>query len=167
MLSSFTILRMDTKNDLIKQTIHKFIRIAHMHSRIEAMPIPINEEESISTREAHTIQAIGAGGNVNVTQLAEHFGTTKSAASQLTAKLERRGLLVKKTAAHSNKELVLSLTELGWTAFHAHEQFHGKDFLKLVECLSTSPITQIATLSVLMETLGEVMEKRLSQRSQK
>lgn len=156
---------MDTKEDLIKQTIYKLLRIAHMYSRIEAMPIPVSEEEAISTREAHTIQAIGVGDNVNVTQIAEHFGITKSAASQSIAKLEKRGFLTKTPAIHSNKELSLSLTELGWLAFRAHEQFHGKEFTQLVESLSSFPISQIATLSVLMETLGEVMEKRLSQHS--
>lgn len=34
---------LDTKEDLIKQTIHKLLRIAHMYSRIEAMPIPVSD----------------------------------------------------------------------------------------------------------------------------
>ncbi len=156
---------MDTKEDLIKHAVQGLLRIAHLYARIEAMPIPVDDDNTISTREAHTIQAIGEGDAVNVTQVASHFGITKSAASQLVAKLEKRGFLHKRPAAHSNKEFELSLTELGECAFRAHEHFHGKDFVELVNSLSAFPISQIATLSVLMETLGGVMEKRLSRHS--
>ncbi|BBO81817.1 MarR family transcriptional regulator [Desulfosarcina ovata subsp. sediminis] len=156
---------METKKDLIASTIRELLRITHLYARIEAMPIPVSEEVMVSTREAHTIQSIGERENISVTQVADHFGITKSAASQMIAKLEKRGFLIKKPAAHSNKEFELSLTELGWCAFHAHEHFHGKDFAKLVDSLSAFPISQIATLSVLLETLGGVMQQRLSRHS--
>ncbi len=156
---------MDTKEDLIKHALRALLRIAHLYARIEAMPVPVNGQHSVSTREAHTIQAIGEGSVINVTHVAGYFGITKSAASQLVAKLEKRGYLVKKLAPHSNKEFKLVLTDLGWHAFYAHERFHGKDFTEAVNSLSAFPISQIATLSVLMETLGGMMEKRLSQHS--
>ena len=111
---------MDTKEDLIKHAVQGLLRIAHLYARIEAMPIPVDEDNTVSTREAHTIQAIGEGDVINVTQVASHFGITKSAASQLVAKLEKRGFLHKRPAAHSNKEFQLSLTELGDSAFRAH-----------------------------------------------
>ena len=158
---------MDTKEDLIKDAVFKLIRTAHLYERIEAMPIAIDEETVVSTREAHTIQAIGEKTCVNVTQVASHFGITKSAASQLVAKLEKKGFLYKRPAAHSNKEFELSLSELGWRAFEAHEHFHGKDFVELVSSLSGFPISQIATLSVLMETLNGVMEKRLAKHTRR
>ena len=153
---------MDSKEELIKAALQALIRIAHQYARIEAMPIPVDEDHTITTREAHTIQAIGEGEAANVTQVATHFGITKSAASQLVAKLEKRGFLAKRPAAHSNKEFQLSLTALGEAAFRAHEYFHGRDFATLVDSLSAFPISQIATLSVLLETLGEVMERRLA-----
>jgi DNA-binding MarR family transcriptional regulator len=158
---------MDSKEDLIKHAVHGLLRIAHLYARIEAMPISVDEKRSVSTREAHTIQAVGEGDSHSVTQLANHFGITKSAASQLVAKLEKKGFLLKRPAVHSNKEFTLSLTDLGWRAFRAHEYFHGKDFTELVNSLGAFPISQIATLSVLMETMGSVMEKRLSKHSGK
>lgn len=156
---------MDTKKDLIKYAIEALIRIAHLYARIEAMPIPVDSNNTISTRGAHTIKAIGDAEKISITQVAEHFGVSKSAASQMVTKLEKIGFLAKRPATHSNKEFELSLTESGWRVFHAHEQFHGKDFELLVKSLSAFPIAQIATLSVLMETLGGVMEKRLSKHS--
>lgn len=157
---------METREDLIKSTIRKLLRIAKMYSRIEALPIPVDEGLEVTTREAHTIQTIGENEPMSVTQVASNFGITKSAASQMVAKLTKKGFLIKKQAVHSNKEFELSLTKLGWRAFNAHEQFHGRDLLDLVDRLSAFSLSQIATLSVLLEALGSVMDKRLSRRSE-
>ncbi len=158
---------METKEDLIRTTIQKLLRIAKMYSRIEELSIPVDKGLETTTREAHIIQAIGEHERMSVTQVASHFGITKSAASQMVAKLTNKGYLSKKQAVHSNKELELSLTPLGWKAFRAHDQFHGRDMADLVERLSAFSLSQIATLSVLLEALGSVMDQRLSNRSRK
>jgi DNA-binding MarR family transcriptional regulator len=152
---------METKEDLIKTTIREFLKIAEMYSRIEEMPIPIGEDLEITTREAHTIQAIGEHEPTSVTQMASYFGITKSAASQMVSKLTKRGFLLKKQSPQSNKEFELSLTPLGWEAFRAHERFHGRDMTDLVERLGAFSLSQIATISVLLEALGNIMEQRL------
>ena len=156
---------METKEDLIKATIQQLLRITKMYARIETMAIPVEEGLEVTTREVHTIQAVGEHEQMSITQVAARFGITKSAASQMVAKLVNRGFLSKKQAIHSGKEFELTLTALGWKAFRAHERFHGKDMAKLVDRLSAFPISQIATLSVLLEALGGVMENRLSQHS--
>ncbi len=156
---------METKKDLIKGTVHELLRIAKMYSIIEDIPIPVENQVEVSTREVHTIQAIGENEKMSITQVAVHFGITKSGASQMVKKLTQRGFLLKKQAIHSNKEFELYLTPLGWKAFEAHERLHGGDMENLVDHLDVFPLSQIATLSVLLESLGHVMEKRLSQRS--
>ncbi len=158
-------LSMETKEDLIKNTIQELLRIAKMYSRIEELPIPVDENLEVTTREAHTIQAVGESEQMSVTHVASHFGITKSAASQMVAKLSKRGFLLKKQAVHSNKEFELFLTPLGWQAFRAHEQSHGRDMADLVDRLSAFSLSQIATLSVLLEALGSVMEQRLLRQS--
>lgn len=156
---------METKEELIKETIRKLLRVSKMYARIEELPIPIEQGVAITTREAHTIQAVGEHEHMSVTQVAAHFGITKSAASQMIAKLHKRGFLDKKQSVHSAKEFDLSLTPLGKKAYRAHERFHGGDFNKLIDSLSAFSLSQIATLSVLLEALGSVMGERLSQRS--
>jgi len=155
---------MENKVDFIKATIREFLKISEMYSRIEEMPIPISDDLKVTTREAHTIQAIGEHEPKSVLQVASYFGPTKSAASQMVSKLTKRGYPLKKQSLHSNKEYELSLTSLGWKAFRAHEHFHGGDMANLVERLSAFSLSQIATLSVLLEALGSVMEQRLMNR---
>ena len=158
---------MESKQDLIRSTIHDLIRVAKMYSRIEELPITVHEELEITTREAHTIQTVGENELISITQLASYFGITKSAASQMVTRLVKKNLLFKKQAPHSNKEFQLSLTEPGWQAFKAHEQFHGKDMSEVMKRLSGFSISQIATLSVLLETISGIMEKRLNERLKK
>ncbi len=158
---------MESKQELIKSTIHDLIRVAKMYSRIEELPIKVHEGLEVTTREAHTIQTVGENELMSVTELSSYFGITKSAASQMVTRLVKKNFLLKKQAPHSNKEFQLSLTELGWLAFKAHEEFHGKDMLELLKRLSTFSISQIATLSVLLETISGIMEKRLNERLKK
>lgn len=158
-------LAMETKEELIKVTIRRLLRIARMCARVEELPIGVDEGVEVTTAEAHTIQAIGEQERMRVVDVATYFGISKSGASQMVAKLIKKGFLDKKQSPHSNKELQLSLTPLGWRAFDAHERFHGKDMADLMERLGAFSLTQIATISVLLEALGSVMDERLSQQS--
>ncbi|OPY08113.1 MAG: MarR family protein [Syntrophaceae bacterium PtaB.Bin095] len=155
---------METKEELIKSAIQQLLRIARKYSRIEGLPVPVDGDIKITTAEAHTIQAVGEGEQVRVLDLATRFGITKSAASQMVAKLIRKGFLEKRQSPHNSKEFPLSLTALGWRAFHSHEQFHGKDWAELLERLSAFSLSQIATISVLLEAIGSVMDERLSEK---
>lgn len=157
---------METKEDLIAAMTRKLLRIINKHARIEELRIRFDEGVELTPKEIHTIQAIGEQKQINVTDLAAYFGVTKSAASQIVAKLAEKGFVEKRHAAHSNKELQLSLTDLGWRAFHAHERFHGKHMADLVNRLSAFSLSQIATTSVLLEVIESVLEDRLSQISQ-
>jgi DNA-binding MarR family transcriptional regulator len=157
---------METKEELIDSTIRQLLRVAKKYARIEALPIPVDEGKEVTTAEAHTIQAVGEGEGMRVLDIATQFGITKSAASQMVAKLIRKGFLDKKRSPSNNKEFLLSLTEPGWKAFRAHERLHGKDKADLVERLSAFSLSQVATLSVLLEALGSVMDQRLAQREE-
>ena len=115
-------------------------------------------------RELHAIEAIGENTRINITDLGMYFGVTKSAASQMATKLARKGLVEKESSAHSNKELQLTLTRLGWRAFELHEKFHGDHLADLVERLGAFSLSQIETTSVLLDVLENLVDERLIQR---
>lgn len=155
---------METKDELIKATIRQLLRVSKKYARIEGLPIPVHGNGAITTAEAHTIQVVGEGEQIRVLDIATHFGISKSAASQMVARLIKKGFIQKQQSVHNSKEFPLSLTEPGWLAFRAHEQFHGKDFAALVDRLSAFSLAQIATLSVMLDTIGSVMDERLSEK---
>ncbi|MCV6626444.1 MAG: MarR family transcriptional regulator [Cellvibrionaceae bacterium] len=152
---------METKEDLIKLAIRRLLKISQLHARIEQTPIKVEEGLVLTTREVHTLVAIAEQESISITQLAARFGVSKSASSQMVNKLEKRDLLLKRQAAHSNKEYELSLTEQGWKAFRAHEQYRGRSRDQLISKLSGFSIAQIATLSVLLEEMENTMNKHL------
>ena len=154
--------QMETKDDLILGTVRQFQRVAALYARIEEMPIRVEEGIEITTREAHTIEAVGNRPLLSVTDVAGAFGITKSAASQMVSRLCEKGFLEKRQSPHSNKEFQLDLTPLGRKAFDAHARFHGADKTALVDRLRGFSLSQLATISVLFEAIEEVMVNRLS-----
>jgi len=150
------------KDDSILTALHQLQRVAGMYARAEKLSIKVEEAREVTTREAHMIEAVGQRGRMNVTEAANVFGISKSAASQMISKLCEKGYLNKKLASHSNKEFEVTLTPLGNKAFLAHEQLHGKDREALLHRLQAFSIDQITTITVLLEAIGDVLDQRLS-----
>jgi DNA-binding MarR family transcriptional regulator len=148
--------------ELKKKIVNTLMQVTRKFTEVEALPIEVTGEISVSTREAHAIESIGENRCVNVTQIADHFGFTKSAASQLVSKLTRQGFVVKKQAGHSNKELQLSLTPLGWQAFEAHAKMHGMDLQQVLETMDSVEISVLIQLNELMGRLNSIMDGRLA-----
>jgi DNA-binding MarR family transcriptional regulator len=155
---------METKEDLIRDLSRRLFRVLNKHARLEALPIRFDEGVTATHREFHAVQAIGENKGINVTDLGAHFGVSKSAASQMAAKLEKKGLVEKGSSPHSNKELQLNLTELGWKAFRLHEKFHGSHMADVIERLGAFSLSQVATTAVLLEVMEGVVDERLSRR---
>ncbi len=154
---------METKEDMIKEMTRKLFRIMNKHGRLESLPLYFDEDVEITHRELHVIQAVGEQKGINISDLGRHFGVTKSAASQMVTKLVEKGFIEKESAPHSNKELQLTLTRRGWQAFRIHEKFHGQHMVDVVDRLGAFSLSQIATTSVLLEVLENVVDERLSE----
>ncbi len=148
--------------ELKKKIVNNLMQVARKFAEAETFSITVAGDLTVSTREAHTIESIGEGHCLNVTQIADYFGFTKSAASQLVSKLTRQGFVVKKPAAHSNKELELSLTPLGWQAFEAHARMHGHDLERVLESMDRVEIEALMHLNDLLNSLNGIMDQRLN-----
>jgi DNA-binding MarR family transcriptional regulator len=167
MFSCFNICAWETKEDFIKTMSRKLFRILNNISRLEALPARFDEGVEVTHRELMLSKPSVRIKRINITDLGHALGVTKSAASQMVAKLAKKGLVEKESSARSNKELQLSLTQLGWRAFHFHERFHGDHMTNIVDRLGAFSLSQIATTSVLLDVLESVVDERLSQRTQK
>ena len=155
---------MENKEDLIKAISRQLMRIIKKHGRIEEIPVQLDEGVVVTPTESHTIQAIGENGAINVTDLAAHFGVTKSAASQIVNKLSKKGYVVKRISEYSGKELRLELTPLGRRAYEAHERCHGRHMADIVNRLGSFSLAQVATASAFLDVIEDVMNERLTKR---
>ena len=147
--------------ELKKKVINSLMQVTRKFAEVETLPIAVTGNITVSTREAHAIESIGETRCVNVTQIADQFGFTKSAASQLVSKLTRQGFVVKKQAGHSNKELQLSLTPLGWQAFESHATMHGIDLQHVLDTMDSVEINVLIQLDELLGRLNSIMDGRL------
>jgi len=153
---------METKKELITDTVRQLARFARKFTFMETLPVRIEQGREITTHEAHIIQAIGENEEINITHLSKLFGVTKSATSQMISRLSKNGYVKKQKSPHSNKEYSLSLTQPGWQAYCAHQQFHRREMDELIHRLSSFSSTQIATISVILATINDVIDERVS-----
>lgn len=155
----------------IKDLLQKITQVLHKYERMEKLPLVVDAGEgtplTVSTKEVHTIEVIGDHQEINITDVAGHFGITKSGASQMIAKLEKRGLVERRQSAHSNKEYWLYLTRKGWAAYHAHERMHGEDREVLFEHLSEVPISDLKKTAQILGMFEQTLDARLNQADMK
>jgi len=157
---------METKDDLVKAMSQTLMRIMALHARIEDLPVRFDEGVELTPKEIHTIQAIGENEQMNITDLAACSGVTKSAASQMAAKLADHGFLSKARTDRSNKEWRLSLTQRGQRAFRAHQRIHERHLYDLAVRLDSFSLSQIATASVILEVIEDMVRERWSHLSE-
>jgi DNA-binding MarR family transcriptional regulator len=153
---------MEQKKYKIENLSWKMNRILNKFYRLETTPIPLEQGVIISHKELHVLQAIGDNKNLNITGLAEYFGVTKSAASQMTSKLVKKGLVNKELSPQSAKEYLLSLTPNGWQAYGLHEDYHSKNTREIERRLKSFNVGQIEDASRIMDEIESVIEERLA-----
>lgn len=77
--------------------------------------------------EVHCMEYVEKNVDSNVTQLAESLYMTTGAASKITKKLIRKGLIESYRKPGNNKEIYFRLTEQGRAVYTIHEELH-KEF---------------------------------------
>lgn len=154
---------MSHKEDSIKHMTERLLRIIFKHWRIEELPISITPGMELTAKEIHTIQAVGELSGINVKGLAERFGVSKSAASQMAGKLEAKGFLRKDKAPDNDKETLLSLTESGWDAFKKHKAFHERHMHTLMERLDVFSDPQLLTTTAILAVIESIVDERIEE----
>lgn len=113
----------------------------------------------IYRKEIHTLQAIGRHPKINNTALVEHMGVTKGAISQTVAKLIKKGMVRKQYAKGNKKEVILELTDLGWTGFHNHEKFHMDMFNVAREYFGNQLKKKIEMFKTVMTDFNAILDE--------
>ena len=109
--------------------------------------------------EIHTIRTIGENPKVNVTRLAELMGVTKGAISQTVNKLAKKGLVRRLHSPDNAREVLLELTDRGWTGFHDHERFHAEMFGVARDQFGDELGPRMTTLTMALTDLNDVLDR--------
>ena len=153
---------MNNKSNKIDNILSLIHGIYTQRSKLEEKPICIGEGVILTPREIHTIAAIGDFKNINIKELGDSFGVSKSAASQMINKLVKKGFVTKSNPPDNNKEFRLILTDAGKKVYFIHEDFHQihKDEIKnKLEKFSKKDLEAAKSiLNVIQETIEDRLE---------
>lgn len=140
------------------QLCELFLQTINQYTLLEKRTHTYDIDPKIYLAEIHTIVAIGAHENINVTSLAKLQGTSKSAVSQAVSKLVKKGFIDKKVAPDTDNEVILLLTEKGKQVFDLHEKQHAWLRTQLVSIFQKYPQGTIDILSSLAIDIQSVWE---------
>jgi len=154
---------MSNNTDSIHALTGRLLRIINKHSRIEEMPIKTGRNMGLTAKEIHCLNAIGQQEGINIKGIGNMLGVTKSAASQMVGKLEKKGFAQKEKGPDNDKEILTYLTEQGWDAFDAHKEFHERHLLALEERLKEFPDTQLAVATAILAVVETVVDDRIGE----
>ena len=154
---------MNSKNESIKILTSRLMRIINKHSRIEELPIRTGKNVGLTAKEIHCLNTIGQQEGINIKSIGDMLGVTKSAASQMVGKLEKKGFTRKEKALDNDKEILTYLTETGWEAFEAHREFHERHLKTLRRQLEEFPDTQLAVTAAILSVVEKVVDERIDE----
>ena len=111
--------------------------------------------------EIHMLTAVGMQDGAGVTALADEFGITKGAVSQLVGKLVKKGLLVKEQDPEHGARVVIRTTELGRTACECHFAFHKEHDRVFLEYLGQLDEASYETIHKMGREMNRWMDNYL------
>ncbi len=109
-----------------KKITDTFFRVASKFSDIDENSKCELDDESYVNAEMHVVKLIKEHEGIHTTAVADMLGVTKGAVSQVTNRLEKRGILIKEQDPSNMSRLILRLTPKGDRLYEVHEAFHSE-----------------------------------------
>lgn len=133
----------------VDQLCELYLQTINQYSALQKSTHTYDVEPKIYLAEIHTIAAIRAHENINITDLAKLQGTSRSAASQAVSRLVKKGFIEKRVSPDTDNEVILSLTEKGEKVSDLHDKQHILLREKLTAILNKYPPETVDILSSL------------------
>jgi len=138
-----------------------FLKIINKYNQLENVPLKFGTDVLLHASEIHFIEVVGHNPGHNVTGLADLYGITKGAVSQLVKKLEAMGLVEKSKSPDNAKEVLISLTKKGKIAHRNHEELHQQINRSLFKEVATLSEEEIQLIMRSFKSLDNFMDEAL------
>jgi DNA-binding MarR family transcriptional regulator len=148
-----------------KEVIDKFVRMMSKYGEMERKPRDYGTGDLLFPSEIHTMDVIGDNPGINITELSEKLGVSKSASSQIVNKLERKKYVRRYKEQDNGKSVLLQLLQKGQLAFIGHKKYHLSMDLPLIEAMKTWDDNQFAFLSEVLDEMYNYGERVMIERS--
>jgi DNA-binding MarR family transcriptional regulator len=147
-----------------KEVIDKFTRIISKYGEMEKKPRDYGTGDLLFPSEIHTMDVIGENPGINITELSEKLGVSKSAISQIVNKLERKEFVRRYKEQNNGKEVLLQLLQKGQLVFLGHKKYHLSMDLPLIEAMKTWDINQFGFLNEVLDEIYRYGERVMVER---
>ncbi|WP_207259758.1 MarR family winged helix-turn-helix transcriptional regulator [Desulfovibrio sp. Huiquan2017] len=104
--------------------LNRFGAAMAKYARVDSHASDFGVGVALYPSEIHMVSRVDRHDGVGVTDLAEEFGVTKGAVSQVVTRLVDKGLLVKEPDPLNRTRVVIRTTETGHVASENHLKFH-------------------------------------------
>lgn len=137
-------------NDVVTQCAGTVMDTFHMMMRTVGAEMRKDAPRELSMQQFRALKTIERMGGASVSALAEHVGSTLSAASRLIDGLVEKSYVRRETAADDRRRLVLNLTEQGQKAL---DSVHIQAVSCLAQNLDTLTNSECAMINLAMDLL--------------
>lgn len=142
-----------------KGVIELYFKSIRGFTEFESRPRDFGTGDLLYSSEIHTLCMIGENANINLTELAEKLGISKSGVSKFIKKILKKGLITKGKQGDNKKEVVFNLTEKGLIAYWGHKKFDEEVFASIHETLASFDDQQVEFLESFLSKLTSEIEK--------
>ena len=102
--------------------------------------------KGLTLPQMHTIEILGASGNLRMKELAEKMGITTGSLTVLVDRLEKKGLVGRTPHEEDRRSIRVSLTDKGMKHFQEHHNLHARLTQEITGPLSPDEISSMIDL---------------------
>lgn len=133
-------------------------KLLDKYTRIEKQPQDFGVGFAIHPTEIHTVATLWATGEMSITDLAKDAAVTRGAMSQMITKLEKKGLVYKRTAPDNLSKTLVGPTELGEQAQQGHARFHAERDKEFIQYMAELPDDKFSTIREFLEIMNRWLD---------
>ncbi|MBP2642934.1 MAG: MarR family transcriptional regulator [Firmicutes bacterium] len=143
--------------DAITQNLSlSMARLIMCFKRLERYPRTFGKAGRLTLSEIHTIDAIGCGEGIQMSELAARLDVTKGAVTQIISRLEVKELVCRIPHPTDSRYTIVSLTKTGLLAYQAHAELDQKLYRKFSAQLAPQ---EIETFKTCIDKLCEILQE--------
>ena len=143
-------------------TLFEFCSVSGVN---QSIPRTYGTEDVMYMAEVHLLRDIRDTENASVTSLAEAQGKSKSAITQLVNKLEKKKLL-KKDSMPGGRNILLSLTDKGYTVAEYHDEFDRAEYSNILAGLPDYSEEDFRKITELMQIIIDGSKQAIAEKKE-
>jgi DNA-binding MarR family transcriptional regulator len=150
------------KKQALSNLIASFTRNVNKYNEFNKKPYNPGGDHLIHPSEMHTLNSIATYNGLNISELGKKLGITKSAASQIVIKLEKKGMLEKHFSPESNKSIFVTLTKSGEAAVRHFRNSQDEIFSLFTDALKKTDEEKILFIQQVFDSIEQNFDAKLS-----